>query len=61
MGFSKLSGKPDEMLGETLGWTNIPIGSSTDSFLRVKWPPRHSPVSIIVSLMLPVILINFAF
>ena len=61
MGISKLSGKPDEMLGETLGWTNIPIGSSTDFFLRVKWPPRHSPVSIIVSLMLPVILINFAF
>ena len=32
MGGSKLSGKPDEMLGETLGWTNIPIGSSTDFF-----------------------------
>ena len=32
MGSCKLSGKPDEMMGETLGWTNIPIGSSTDFF-----------------------------
>ena len=35
MGISKLSGKPDEMLGETLGWTNIPIGSSTDFFYEL--------------------------